>query len=115
MLPRQNRLRRKAEFQAVYSRGKRWSSRHLTLRAYREPDAPLRIGITVSLKVSKSAVIRNRLRRQVRAFVRQCLPQLDQSWQLVISIRPSADACGYWQLARELETLLTDAEVLHGH
>ncbi len=112
MLPPRHRLRHRAEFEAVYRRGKRWSSRHLTLRGYVLAGAPLRVGITASLKVSKSAVIRNRLRRQIRAALRQCLPQLDQCWQLVISLRPGADACDYWQLERELKTLLTDAKVL---
>ncbi|MBD2103847.1 ribonuclease P protein component [Leptolyngbya sp. FACHB-261] len=114
MLPSQHRLRRRSEFEIVYSRGRRFQSRYLALRAYRDTKSPLRIGITVSLKVSKRAVIRNRIRRQIRAVLRQCLSQLDQCWQLVISVRPGADACSYWQLEQELKTLLTDAEVLHG-
>ena len=43
------------------------------------PPAPARIGITVSQKVSKRAVVRNRLKRQVRAALRGLLPQLERA------------------------------------
>lgn len=76
---------------------------------------PARIGISISQKVSKRAVIRNRIKRQIRAALRRFLPQLTPGWQLVIVVKPGANQCDYEGFLRELEQLLTSAEVLDGH
>ncbi len=72
-----------------------------------------RFGISVSQKVSKKAVIRNLLKRRVKAALRQLLPQVANGWSIVIGVRPSADGCEYVEILRELEQLLTAAEVLN--
>jgi ribonuclease P protein component len=72
-----------------------------------------RFGISVSLKVSKKAVTRNLLKRRVKAAIRQLLPQVGSGWSVVIGVRPSADGCEYVEILRELEQLLTAAEVLN--
>lgn len=76
---------------------------------------PARIGISISQKVSKRAVIRNRIKRQICAALRRFLPQLAPGWQLVIVVKPGAIQCDYEEFLRELEQLLTSAEVLDGH
>lgn len=132
-LPQANRLKDWRDFQAVYQNGIRRSGRYLTLRGVRQfkgvADAPkqeassstangkppTRIGIAISQKVSKKAVVRNRIKRQIHAAFRQLLPQLCAGWQLVVVVRPGADKCDYGQFLRELEQLLAAAEVLNGH
>lgn len=122
-LPRANRLKHRRDFSAVYQSGIRRTTPHLTLRALRlqgdlsgDKDClPTRIGISISQKVSKRAVVRNRIKRQLRAALHQLLPQLPSGWQLVIVVRPEAIQCDYRQFLQELEQLLADAEVLYGH
>ncbi len=135
-LPKANRLTSKQDFRAVFREGIRRGSPHFTLRALRlkadttNPDAvssaiqpaskvhltPTRIGISISLKVSKRAVIRNRIKRQIRAAFRQLLPQLSSGWRLVVVVQPSAaQECDYQQFLQELEQLLAEAEVINGH
>lgn len=72
-----------------------------------------RFGISVSQKVSKKAVIRNLVKRRIKAAIRQLLPQVASGWSVVIGVRPSADRCEYVEILRELEQLLTAAEVLN--
>jgi len=74
-----------------------------------------KIGISVSQKVSKRAVQRNRLKRQIRAIMRQFLPDLPQGLKLIIRVRPGAVGCEYQEFLRELKTLLNDAGVLDGY
>jgi len=134
-LPKTNRLQSRQDFRAVFREGIRRSSPHLTLRALRskvdkpKPEAatatqpgavahptPTRIGISISLKVSKRAVIRNRIKRQIRAAFRQLLPKLAPGWRLVIVVQPSAaQECDYQQFLQELKQLLAEAEVLNGY
>jgi ribonuclease P protein component len=73
------------------------------------------VGIAVSQKVDKRAVVRNRIKRQLRAAVQQLLPRIQPGWQIVIGVRPRATECEYQQFLQELEQLLADAEVLHGN
>lgn len=134
-LPKANRLRRREDFNRVYQKGFRKRSRYLTLvvlkpkgkisldssRAATEnvpPDdgwLPTRVGISISQKVSKRAVIRNRIKRQIRAAMGKWLPLLPPGWNLVVVVHPQAVECDYFQFLRELEQLLMAAEVLNGH
>lgn len=107
----------------------RRNSAHLSLRALRKPKSalkaqptaekslqqPTRTGISISLKVSKRAVVRNRIKRQIRAALRQLLPRLKFGWDLVIVVRPIAQECNYAEILQELEQLLVEAEVLDGN
>jgi ribonuclease P protein component len=120
-LPKPHRLRRRQDFQKVYQHGKRHQQVHLTLRSLKQPPSATenlpatRFGISVSQKVSKKAVVRNLLKRQVKAALRQLLPQIASGWSVVIGVRPSAQGCEYVEILRELEQLLAAAEVLDGH
>jgi ribonuclease P protein component len=136
-LPKANRLKSRKDFQAVFREGTRRHGSYLTLRALRPSSmkkpsldtahnhvqstnsvlSPIKIGISISTKVSKRAVIRNRLKRQLSAALHQLLPQLSPGWRLVIVVKPTAaeSKCVTQQFLQELEQLLAQAEVLNGH
>jgi ribonuclease P protein component len=78
---------------------------------------PTRIGISISTKVSKRAVVRNRIKRQLRAAFRRLLPRISPGWLLVVVVQPSAarQECVTQQFLQELEQLLVAAEVLNGN
>lgn len=68
-----------------------------------------RFGFTVSKKISKSAVVRNRLRRQMREIVRLC-PTLQEKYpshDLILIAREEALNRSYQQLTQDFEYLLT--------
>lgn len=126
MLPQHHRLCRPQDFKSVYTRGKRFSSQRLTLRALRQIQfqcceseqiqwKPTRIGISVSQKVSKQAVVRNRVKRQIRAAMRQILADLVSGWDMVIVVKPGVEKCNSAEFLQELKQLLARAEVLYGH
>ncbi|MFM7424933.1 MAG: ribonuclease P protein component [Elainella sp.] len=141
-LPKAYRLRHRRDFSAVYQAGLRRSTANLTLRALRPsgersaqgaavigrsasgsdapsgadlPAQPARIGISISQKVSKRAVVRNRIKRQLKAILHQLLPQIAPGWQIVIVVKSSATQCGYEQFLQELKQLLRSAEVIDGY
>ncbi len=78
---------------------------------------PTRIGISVSTKVSKRAVVRNRIKRRIAAALQQLLPKLLPGWRLVVVVKPTAaqQECVTQQFLQELEQLLVQAEVFNGH
>lgn len=75
---------------------------------------PSRFGITVSQKVSKRAVVRNRLKRRVSAAIQALLPRLKNDLDVVIVLRSAAIQCDYEQLLQQLKQLLLELEVLNG-
>jgi ribonuclease P protein component len=143
VLPQRHRLRKRRDFAVVYQQGMRLSGPSLLLRLKRQaqptsnsalnslvPPEAIRIGISISQKVSKLAVVRNRLKRQIRAACYQLLPQLQPGWDLVIVVRSGSVApsklakvevakgggeCDYWKILQELKQLLLEAKILHGH
>lgn len=76
---------------------------------------PTQIGVVVSLKVSKRAVVRNRIRRRIQAAIRELLPQMAPSWKVVVIARPGLIQCNYQEILQQLKQLLTDSQVLYGH
>jgi len=84
--PRRAHLRASAEFQAVFGGGSRFSGPLFRLQVLpAAPDqAQARLGMTVSKRVDKRAVARNRIRRQVREVFRlqrHALPPGDYVFQ----------------------------------
>ena len=121
-LPKENRLRDRRDFRAIYSQGIRQNSLHLILRALSTSKLeqklliePTRLGISISQKVSKKAVVRNRIKRQIRAAFRELLPIISPGWKIVIVVRSRAIECKYEHFLRELKQLLIEAKIIDGY
>jgi ribonuclease P protein component len=135
VLPKVNRLKHRHDFTAVYKSGTRRSDGTLTLIAKKRTNGftkdlpssspnlsngsyicvvPTRIGISVSQKVSKTAVVRNRIKRQIRAAWRSLLSQVTEGWDIVVVVQPSARQCNYRQFLQKLEQLMAQMEGLNG-
>lgn len=68
------RLTGRPEFLRVQAQGRKWVSKSLVLQVCPNAGGQKRFGLTVSKKVSKSAVTRNRIRRRLRAAACDILP-----------------------------------------
>ncbi|KYC36297.1 ribonuclease P protein component [Scytonema hofmannii PCC 7110] len=81
------------------------------------PLPPTQVGISISTKVSKRAVVRNRIKRQIAAAMHQLLPKISPGWRLVVVVKPTAaeQECVTQQFLQELEQLLAQAEVFNGN
>jgi ribonuclease P protein component len=69
-LPKDARLRKPAEFRAVYDKGKRFEGRLMTVFVLPSDFEKHRLGITASRKMSRHAVRRNRAKRLLREAFR---------------------------------------------
>ncbi len=117
-----HRLKHWRDFRSVYKKGINCHSPHLILRALSSvkkkqplPIHPSRIGISISTKVSKKAVKRNRIKRQIRGAIAEILPKMAEGWDIVIVVKPSAIECKYEHFLRELEQLLIEAKIINGY
>lgn len=77
MLPSANRLTKKRDIERVFQKGRSTYVGGLGLRAAPNDLAPSRFTVVVSLKVSKKATKRNRLKRRLREIIRrELLPKV---------------------------------------
>lgn len=124
-LAKLHRLRHWRDFQVAYQQGRRYSGQSFTLFRLKqfspknkilEPKLiPTRLGVSISQKVSKKAVVRNLLKRQILGSFQTLLPNVVPGWRLVIVVKPGAVGCNYGDFLRELKQLLIQAEVLNGY
>jgi ribonuclease P protein component len=100
--PRDARLLKHADFQAVYKNGRKHFSGNMTA-FYRQTDRDSgpRVGFTVG-KVLGGAVARNRIRRRMRASVQQHLRELAAPLDLVLHPRKSVLTLKFAQLDAEI-------------
>lgn len=105
-------LKRRVEFLRVRG-GLRWSSPALVVEAKPRPERTAeggevhgsRFGFTVSKKVGK-AVVRNRLRRRLKAAARELLPSTRAEFDYVVIARPPATERPYADLKADLALAL---------
>ena len=121
-LPRAHRLKKHQDYRTVYEQGIRRYSPHLTfvaLKVKKRSGAvstpPTLFGISISKKVSKKAVIRNRIKRQIKGVIRSKLQAISPGWKIVIVVKPKAIECNYEHFLRELEKLLKETKIINGH
>ena len=102
MLPKNRRISRKL-FKPLLESRKYFNSAHFSLRFASSEQA--RIAISVSKKISKSAVVRNKIRRRVYSATRDLFPQLSNNLFLLVA-KSGAEKLKGQSLKDELAELL---------
>ena len=103
--PRDARLVRRGEFDAVYRAGKRRASSHFTvfLRANQMPQS--RFGFSIK-KALGGAVVRNRMRRRIREIVRCHRQEIPAGWDIVIHPKSAMARAPFATVTADLLRLL---------
>jgi ribonuclease P protein component len=105
---RRYRLRKRREYLALQSAGKRRRSLHFTVITRAKESPPSRLGITTSRKVGH-APARNRIRRLVREFFRKRRAAIAPPRDILVIARPGAAAVSYADVERELDQAFSSA------
>ncbi|HQF57338.1 MAG TPA: ribonuclease P protein component [Candidatus Magasanikbacteria bacterium] len=124
MLPRENRLKLDRDFKILFTEGKFVSGNLMNAQIWKiNPEKypkrnysleDLKIGFVVSKKLSKSAVIRNKIKRQMREIVRLILKKtkLKKGYFLLILAKKEILEANYLEIEKSLEQLLKKVKLL---
>jgi ribonuclease P protein component len=112
---RRHRLSRSRDFDTVYRQGRSVSTRYLILYwfAREEGEEAVRLGLAVPKAVG-TAVVRNRIKRQLRELFRERSSELPQDHDYVLVVRPglpeAAESRGFDWLRDRVEEILGKAQ-----
>lgn len=111
MLKKVNRLKKRYQFNYVYKNGTHISSSALVLYFTTSKTKSIKVGFGVTKKIGK-AVVRNRVRRQLREVVQKHLPNLKQNYNIILVARDTIANFAFADLERQFVELIKKAEIL---
>jgi len=112
MLPKENRLKKKKDFERVFEEGKGFGDKFLFLKTMNNGLNQPRFGFVVSTKISKKAVVRNRLKRRLRESVKPKLGKIKKEADIVLVALKGIDSLGFKEIEVSVDKLLKKAEML---
>ncbi len=99
-----SRLLKPSEFLVVYKDGQWVANREIAINFIPKSNPNSRLGITVSKKVSKRAVDRNRIKRQFREWFRKN-KQNKQAVDMILTAKPSIKMKSTIEIQQSLEDI----------
>ena len=87
MLSRDKRLRKERDIAKVYRKGRYGGGTNLQVKSLSTGFPSSRAAIVVSKKISKRAVVRNRIKRRLAAILRESWQTVKPGYDIVITAR----------------------------
>jgi len=112
MLASANRLTMQGDFKQLAGKGKPFYSALITIKVLKNNRPQSRFGIIVSTKVSKKAVVRNRLKRRLSEVIRLNLSEIKSGFDVIIMVKQALAEKKYQEIESELLQLFKKASLL---
>ena len=112
MLPQNNRLKKKKDFERVFKKGKGVKEDFLTLKTAKNDLDDSRFGFVVSQKVSKKATVRNKIKRVLRKIMEENLPLIKKGNDVLIITLPGLEIKDFWEFKEVCNKLLRRANLV---
>lgn len=110
MLGREFRITAAKEYNNIYKNGKKIPGKYMIMFILENTLGYNRFGFVTSKKVGK-AVLRNRIKRQLRDLVRRMQPQWKQGYDIVLVVRYRADKVEFDHLKNDLSGFMRKAKL----
>ncbi|MBI3232215.1 MAG: ribonuclease P protein component [Candidatus Doudnabacteria bacterium] len=110
MLPKAGRLAKDQEIKQVFVQGRGFFNPFLAIKYFYKASASPRFAFVISTKVSKKAVVRNRLKRVLRELIRREQYKLVPG-DYVLILKPKAALISEAAMLHSLKELLLKARV----
>lgn len=106
MLKRENRIRAKKDFAEIKEKGRIQHSPFFAVLKSNEEDDLKKIGIIVSKKISKRAVDRNKIRRQISQVIRKNIKEIKAGSRLLFLTKKEILGKKMKEIEKEVESFI---------
>ena len=114
MLPKINRLKKRKDFEEVFRKGKSYKEQVVYIKVVSNKLRTSRFGFIVSKKISKKAVVRNKIKRRLRELVRINLKRIKSGIDGVLVALPGIEKKEFYELEEIIERLFKKAGIFQG-
>jgi len=112
MLSLVNRLRQEKDFARVHHTGRFFGQQFLAVKVVANNLDASRFGFLVGIKVSKKAVVRNKVKRRLREIVRLKLDKIKPGYDIVVMVKPEIAEKDYQEIDVAISGALEKAGLL---
>jgi len=108
MLPKENRLKKRKDFERVLTKGEIKGNDLLVLKKIENGLQVSRFGFIVSRKISNKAVVRNKIKRRLREIVRVFLKEkrIMSGYDVVVFAKKGIEKQDFWVIKEKTKDLL---------
>jgi ribonuclease P protein component len=111
MLPKNNRLKKTAEIKKVFKDGRFFKESFLILKTTKNKLDKSRFGFIVSQKISRKAVIRNKIKRRLRAIVMKNLKTVKTGTDNLVITLPGIEKKDFSNTEQTVNNLFKKAKL----
>jgi len=113
MLPKENRLTKKKDFEYVFKKGKSFKESFLIFKTIENHLGKSRFGFVVSKKISQKAFLRNKIKRRISEAVRCKIGKLKKRrFDGILMALPEIEKKDFWKIDETIEKLFKKAKIL---
>jgi ribonuclease P protein component len=113
MLPKINRIKRKKDFEIIFKNGLNFKDTFLVLKVFKNKSDFTRFGFIISQKVSKKAVVRNKIRRRLAEIVWSEFKEIKKGLDIVIICLPGLEKEDFSELEISVNKIFKKAKILN--
>jgi ribonuclease P protein component len=111
MLSQRNRLSKQKDFELIFKTGESFRGSGLVIKVKKNNLSFFRFAIVVSCAVSKKAVIRNRLRRQLKEIIQKNEGRIKEGLDIILILKKEFLGKDYNKTKERLESLFAQIKI----
>lgn len=108
MLPKENRIKKKKDFEAIFKKGKSFKNNFFILKVLNNNLTISRFAFVISQKVSKKAVERNKIRRRISSFLEANFQNIKIGFDFVFVVLPYAKDKSFVQIKEAINNIISN-------
>lgn len=111
MLPKENRLKKKKDFERVFKEGRGFKEDFLFLKVIKNNLKINRFGFLIGKNFSKKSTLRNKIRRRLSEIIRLKTPKLKNNFDAILIIVPSLEIKDFWEIEEAINKIFLKAKL----
>ena len=111
MIAQKNRLK-KEDFELIFKEGEKFSNKFFNIRIRGNNLGYCRFAVIVSNKISKKAVVRNKIRRRLKAIFLLNLDNFNQDFDILVTVLPPIVGLNFLEIKENFLSLAKKRQIL---